>query len=84
MEKAFRSFSLDRDARALLPFFGSGGVAQLAEQENHNLCVRGSSPCTATRYNPKLVHSTFQSLFHYEPRQKNQGLFQGPLRGELY
>jgi len=30
------------------------------------------------------VHSTFQSLFHYEPRQKNQGLFQGPLRGELY
>src|SRR5204863_4774993 len=26
------------------------GVAQLVEQENHNLCVRGSSPCAATTY----------------------------------
>ena len=25
-----------------------GGVAQLVEQENHNLCVGGSSPSTAT------------------------------------
>ncbi len=24
-----------------------GGVAQLAEQENHNLCVRGSNPFAA-------------------------------------
>src|SRR5439155_14460571 len=27
-----------------------GGVAQLVEQENHNLCVRGSSPCAATNH----------------------------------
>jgi tRNA(Ile)-lysidine synthase len=26
-----------------------GGVAQLVEQENHNLFVRGSSPCAATK-----------------------------------
>jgi hypothetical protein len=30
------------------------------------------------------VHSTFQSLLHYELRQKSQGFFQGPLRGELH
>ena len=30
----------------------SGGVAQLVEQENHNLCVRGSSPCAATTFTP--------------------------------
>jgi hypothetical protein len=30
------------------------------------------------------VHSSFQSLFHYESRQKSQGLFQDPLRSELY
>ncbi len=28
--------------------FSRGGVAQLVEQGNHNPCVRGSSPCTAT------------------------------------
>src|SRR5262245_10893404 len=31
-----------------------GGVAQLVEQENHNLCVRGSSPCTATIFSSLL------------------------------
>ncbi len=33
--------------RMPLNFF-RGGVAQLVEQGNHNPCVRGSSPCTAT------------------------------------
>ena len=30
-------------------YFLIGGVAQLAEQRNHNPRVRGSSPCTATK-----------------------------------
>ena len=47
-------------AGRFVPF--RGGVAQLVEQENHNLCVRGSSPCTAThtgapRRGLILIHS---------------------------
>ena len=29
----------------------NGGVAQLVEQRNHNPCVGGSSPSSATRHN---------------------------------
>ena len=34
--------------RATAIILGKGGVAQWLEQGNHNPCVRGSNPCTAT------------------------------------
>ncbi len=43
----------------MLPFTDRGGVAQLAEQRNHNPRVRGSSPFAATRQG----HRFFGALF---------------------